>query len=245
MRLEKKTVFAFTLIELLIVVAIIAILAAIAVPNFLEAQVRSKISRVKSDARSLATAMEAYAVDYTNYAWPSPGETQVVNNLGSNSAWQYMQGWNRRGYALLTTPVSYISSPPTDPFREQREHGTEATTDYGGSERWYQINGINDKEYSNQYDGGGNYHMLGAVFLSSMDFYGHTQEEWESGNTTLRNWFGKARYVIVSPGPIGITPYEQSLLEGPSYDARDGGQTTYDPTNGTRSKGLVYRLGPG
>ena len=55
---------AFTLIELLIVVAIIAILAAIAVPNFLEAQVRSKVSRVKSDQRSLATAIEAYAVDW-------------------------------------------------------------------------------------------------------------------------------------------------------------------------------------
>src|SRR5690349_15764472 len=58
---------AFTLIELLIVVAIIAILAAIAVPNFLEAQTRSKVSRTKADMRSVTTAIESYAVDNNKY----------------------------------------------------------------------------------------------------------------------------------------------------------------------------------
>jgi prepilin-type N-terminal cleavage/methylation domain-containing protein len=87
----------FTLIELLIVVAIIAILAAIAVPNFLEAQVRSKVSRTKNDMRSLATAMEAYYTDQNAY----PVDAAIAP----------FQGWIE-----LTTPVAYITSVPRDPF---------------------------------------------------------------------------------------------------------------------------------
>lgn len=98
---------AFTLIELLIVVAIIAILAAIAVPNFLEAQVRAKVSRAKSDMRSLATAIEAYSVDYN---MPPLGPRQYFNARGSfvNSLDVYVP---------LSTPVAYMTDPQIpDPF---------------------------------------------------------------------------------------------------------------------------------
>jgi len=95
----------FTLIELLIVVAIIAILALIAVPNFLEAQTRSKVSRVKADLRSLATALEAYMADWNSYTF---------SDLGDN-IYNYVQG-----FCLLTTPIAYITTIPRDPFGEHR-----------------------------------------------------------------------------------------------------------------------------
>jgi general secretion pathway protein G len=92
---------AFTLIELLIVVAIIAILAAIAVPNFLEAQTRSKVSRVKADFRSVATAIESYRVDENQY----PHSCDIK---GTGDWFAYCH--------LLTTPIAYMSRVPTDEF---------------------------------------------------------------------------------------------------------------------------------
>jgi prepilin-type N-terminal cleavage/methylation domain-containing protein len=114
----------FTLIELLIVVAIIAILAAIAVPNFLEAQTRSKVSRVKSDMRSVATALESFRVDRQFY--PPDGRWQVVgaaqdfvtakvgfNPPASSTGVNY---WRLDNIFWLTTPIAYIATLPTDPF---------------------------------------------------------------------------------------------------------------------------------
>jgi prepilin-type N-terminal cleavage/methylation domain-containing protein len=57
----------FTLIELMVVIAIIIILAAIAIPNYLNMTARAKKSRVASDFAAVATALESYRTDWGAY----------------------------------------------------------------------------------------------------------------------------------------------------------------------------------
>jgi prepilin-type N-terminal cleavage/methylation domain-containing protein len=57
----------FTLIELMVVIAIIIILAAIAIPNYLNMTARAKKSRVQSDMATIATALETYKTDWGQY----------------------------------------------------------------------------------------------------------------------------------------------------------------------------------
>ncbi len=53
----------FTLVEIMIVVAIIALLAAIAVPGFLRARKRSQASRILNDLRMIDSAVDQYAIE--------------------------------------------------------------------------------------------------------------------------------------------------------------------------------------
>ncbi len=104
--LYSKPSKGFTLIELLIVVAIIGILAAIAVPNFLNAQMRAKLSRVRADMRNIATAIEMYSFDEGR---------GPIGSLEGASFGIFTQG-NRQALMLLTTPISYMNNIPLDPF---------------------------------------------------------------------------------------------------------------------------------
>ena len=64
--MSKTRVRAFTLIELMIVMAIIAILAAILVPNFMRTRAQSQIAGCKENLKNVATALEMYANDNTS-----------------------------------------------------------------------------------------------------------------------------------------------------------------------------------
>lgn len=111
----RNTRSAFTLIELLIVIAIIAILALIAVPNFLEAQVRAKVARVQADMRSATTAIEAYTVDWGRQPIGNKeGSVRDFDDMGKSQADNITRAWLT--WARMTTPVAYITTPPQDPF---------------------------------------------------------------------------------------------------------------------------------
>jgi type IV pilus assembly protein PilA len=93
----------FTLIELMIVVAIIGILAAIAIPNFIKFQARSKQSEAKTNLKSLFTAQKAFF-----------GERDLFLTRGDIIGWSPEQS-NRYYYRLLVTGSSIWTRPGSAP----------------------------------------------------------------------------------------------------------------------------------
>jgi prepilin-type N-terminal cleavage/methylation domain-containing protein len=71
----------FTLVEIMIVVAIIALLATIAVPGFLRARKRSQATRILNDMRLIDAAVDQYAIDTSRASGTTVGVTDWTNYL--------------------------------------------------------------------------------------------------------------------------------------------------------------------
>ena len=85
----------FTLVEIMIVVAIIALLAAIAVPNFLRARKRSQATRIIEDLRMIDAAVDQYAIE----------ANKVAN---ATVPWAAIQQYLKPSTNLYTTGASVI-----------------------------------------------------------------------------------------------------------------------------------------
>lgn len=112
----KKNVTAFTLIELLIVVAIIGILSAIAVPNMMSAQLKARLAQTYGSMKTIQTAIAAYNLDNGM----APIDRGPDAETGST-------------YTALTTPIAYLSSINVflDPFKTHLEDDTGIYYAYG------------------------------------------------------------------------------------------------------------------
>ena len=104
----------FTLVEIMIVVAIIALLAAIAIPNLLRAKVSSNDALAQSTLRSISTASETFGTA-NNGNYPA-NETSLYNATPpyvnttycgtTASGYTYACGMGTTGYTLTATPVN-------------------------------------------------------------------------------------------------------------------------------------------
>jgi prepilin-type N-terminal cleavage/methylation domain-containing protein len=84
-KLSNKRPFAFTLVEIMIVVGVIALLAAIATPGFLRARKRTHATRVLEDLRLIDHAIDQYAVETNKSAGMSPTFTDLKVYVKANA----------------------------------------------------------------------------------------------------------------------------------------------------------------
>ena len=108
----------FTLVEIMIVVAIIALLAAIAVPNFLRARKRSQATRVLEDLRMIDSAIDQYAIETNKSTGATVNWTDIQNYLKKGSVIYNSAGTDLLGnfYSGGTWSVDNIPKLSTTSF---------------------------------------------------------------------------------------------------------------------------------
>jgi prepilin-type N-terminal cleavage/methylation domain-containing protein len=102
----------FTLVEIMIVVAIIALLASIAVPGFLRARKRSQASRILNDLRLIDNACDMYAIE-TNRKTNDPIRIADWTNYLKKGSNLYLTGNDILGHAYGAQKVDSIPSVPS------------------------------------------------------------------------------------------------------------------------------------
>src|SRR5919198_4832835 len=112
---QAKSRKGFTLVEIMIVVAIIALLAAIAVPGFLRARKRSQASRILNDLRMIDAAVDQYAIETNRSTGNTVNITDWTNYLKKGTS-LYNSGKSLLGSDYGAQTVDTIPRVPTNDY---------------------------------------------------------------------------------------------------------------------------------
>lgn len=218
--MSRKT--AFSIIELAVILAIIALLTIIALPNFVDSQTRTSVSRAKAEMRSLATALESYRIGQPN---PSIQYYPDCHTFGASMS--YMSD----GPILerLSTPVAYISnSSLRDPFPVRYRISVANAASISSATLIAAVTGDANFDYNCYYYQSWNGSTRTA--LNSIPPYPTTATAWllhSSGPDKAYYNLGG----ILATDDISQLPYTMQMI--------------YDPTNGLSSPGSIWRTGGG
>jgi general secretion pathway protein G len=99
----------FTLVELMVVVAIVALLAAIIIPNYVHARAQASVSQSEANLKQIATSLELYYAD--NQAYPATGAGTVTPDLFGGAANPYLtatptNALGRKEYLYANVPAA-------------------------------------------------------------------------------------------------------------------------------------------
>ena len=108
----------FTLVEIMIVVAIIALLAAIAVPNFLRARKRSQASRILEDLRMLDAALDQYAIEKNKKSGDSANFSDLQAYIKNGTALYNNGGNDVFGNAFVGYTVDGVPKVNSSTFNQ-------------------------------------------------------------------------------------------------------------------------------
>jgi len=220
---------SFTLIELLIVVAIIGILATIAITNFLNAMIRSKIARSQSDMKALGIAIESFRAD-RNEMLVDDADEWSTEGLARLKRWGFCSPDNLDDtvrnqkciMANLTFPISYISAIPTDPFFAKIAHSDNPFAQFLAGTYYYCDN---DPEIN------------GSDFLI---YYLHPN----AGIPPEFHHLQEGQWALMGIGPNEITMEKEGLTEEAVYFFNNFMRgLPYDITNGLISRGDIIIRG--
>ena len=217
MRKHEKRTSAFTLIELLIVVAIIGVLAVLAIPRFRDAMTKACVARVVGDCQALKGGIYRYKMDQ--------GQYPVMFNTFEN----------RKGHACevnlreLTTPTAYLTNVNVrDPFAERGDY----TGGLPGGGRGLRADVQHYLYFSYEET---DRETGGYTWMSNVMGKGVTKEDYHSA-FTLTCW-GPDYYQDAAEW------IEVGISRGGNWNDKNRWKKIYDPSNGLRSGGDVITPG--